>query len=126
MVNMKEKVYRALCDAFGQDQVSDSWPQSMEKNRYIVYTEEENKSYERTGSRTTKSYCRFRIDIFSKASTSDDAGKVDAALAWNEDNTGLGMTRTGCQDDNSAGVCHKIMRFECIVGENDEKIYGIN
>ena len=126
MVNMKEKVYQALCTAFDEDMVSDSWPQSVEQIPCIVYTEEENKSYERTGSRTTKSYCRFRIDIFNTGSTSEDAAMADGALAWNEEGTGLGMTRTGCNDVNSADYRHKIMRYECIVGERDGKIYGIN
>lgn len=127
MVNMKAKVYQALCGAFEEKDVSDSWPESMEQIPCIVYTEEENKSYERTGSRTTKSYCRFRIDLFAEAgaSTSETAAKTDAVLAWNEDGTGLGMTRTGCQDNNSKDFSHKIMRYECIVGETDEKIYGI-
>lgn len=126
MVNMKEKVYAALCSAHGSDRVSDSWPQSEEEIPCVVYTEEENKSHERSGTRTTKSYCRYRVDIFNFDSTSDATVKTDEALAWNKQGTGLGMTRTGCADDNRAECRHKVMRYECIVGESDGRIYGIN
>lgn len=127
---MKEKVCAALSSVFGEGKVSDFWPGefSPASGSDVVYTEEENKSYERTGARTTKSYCRFRIDIFDfdQDSTSAIACLVDEALAWNADGTGLGMTRTACRDDNTAHRRHKIMRYECIVGEADQRIYGIN
>lgn len=126
MVNMKAKVYEALCAAHGEDRVSDTWPQAMEQIPCVIYTEEDNRSFERSGTRTTKSYCRFRIDIFSAESTTAATMLTDKALAWNTEGTGLGMTRTACQDDNNENCRHKIIRYECIVGENDEKIYGIN
>lgn len=124
MINVKEMVYEALCTV--HDNVTDSWPQDWKDTPVIVYTEEENKSYERSGARTYKSYCRYRIDIFSRKSTSELAGLVDGILTWNSEGTGLGMTRTGCMDDNEGHHRHKIMRFECIVGENDGTIYGID
>lgn len=129
MVNMKERVYTALSSAFGEEKVSDSWPDdvfSSAARPYVIYTEEDNKSWERTGAKTTKAYCRYRIDIFDQDSTSAHAVLVDEALAWNADGTGLGMTRTFCQDDNQAYQRHKIMRYECVVSETDERIYGIS
>lgn len=131
MVNMKEMVYAALVEAFGESAVSDSWPEELNNPNsggveQIVYTEEDNRSHERSGSRTTKSYCRFRIDILSVSSTSGMAAKVDEVLACDNEGHGLGMTRTMCRDDNTAYQKHKIMRYECIVGDRDNYIYGIN
>jgi len=131
MVNMKEMVYAALVEAFGEDTVSDSWPEELNNPNsggveQIVYTEEENKSYERSGAQTTKSYCRFRIDVLSVGSTSALVAKVDEVLACDKEGNGLGMTRTMCRDDNTAYQKHKLMRYECIVGERDNRIYGIN
>lgn len=131
MVNMKEMVYAALVEAFGEAAVSDSWPEGLNNPNsggveQIVYTEEENRSHERSGARTTKSYCRFRIDILSINSTSEKTAKVDEVLACDDEGHGLGMTRTMCKDDNTAYQKHKIMRYECIVGERDNRIYGIN
>ncbi len=131
MVDMKTRVYAALCEAFGDGAVSDSWPEELNNPdsvgvEQIICTEEDNKSFERSGPKTTKSYCIFRIDILSTSSTSERAAQVDAVLACNDGGNGLGMTRTMCKDDNSAYQKHKIMRYECIVGESDKRIYGIN
>ncbi len=112
MVNLKIKVYMALCAAHGEDKVSDTWPQSLEQIPCVVYTEEDNRSFERSGTKTTKSYCRFRIDIFCEESTSAAAVLTDEALAWNENGTGLGMPRSICQDDNNDNCRHKNMRYE--------------
>lgn len=124
MVNVKEKVYRAIKDILND--VTDSWPQDWADSGRIIYTEEENKSYERSGAKTLKSYCRYRIDILMNESTSVIAGMVDAALACDSENHGLGMTRTMCTDDNNGSKKHKIMRYECIVDETNERIYGIS
>ncbi|MGN1146500.1 MAG: hypothetical protein ACI4R5_08610 [Acetatifactor sp.] len=125
MVNVQELVYRALKGI--HNNVTDSWPQGWKERETVVYTEEENKSHERAGKKTTKSYCRYRIDILSKKSTSSLVQEIDRVLGYNEeDGTGLGMTRTFCQDDNEGEYRHKIMRYECIVGEGDGRIYGIN
>lgn len=125
MVNLKDDVIAAL-DTI-TDKASDSWPQSEEEMEGVVYTEEENKSYERSGKKTTKSYCRFRIDIFSQGTTTPMAQAVDRVLGYDpETESGMGMTRTMCTDDNNGNLRHKIMRYECIVGESDRRIYGIN
>lgn len=63
MVNVKNMVYEAL-KPLAQD-VSDSWPSEWQKTEpRIIYTEEENKSHEMSGKKTTKSYVRFKVDIF--------------------------------------------------------------
>lgn len=128
MINVKEKVYQALKGIPEMlNSVTDSWPQDWKNRQTIIYTEEENKSYERAGYKTTKSYCRYRIDIFCKGSTSSLCQAVDRVLGYNvEDGTGLGMTRTFCQDDNEGDYRHKIMRYECIVSDTDGCIYGIS
>lgn len=127
MVNVKSMVYEAL-KPLAQD-VSDSWPSDWQQTEpRIIYTEEENKSYEMSGKKTTKSYVRFKVDIFCwKGSTSDLACEVDKVLAFNEtDQSGLGMTRTFCGDDNGQEWKHKIMRYEAIVDERDKRFYGIS
>ena len=124
MVNLKKKVYAALKEI--HDNVSDSWPQDWQGEEMLVYTEEDNRSYERSGTKTTKSYCRYRIDILGQRSLSDMAALVDSVLAYDEEGTGLGFTRTLCQDDNSGQNRHKIMRYECVVSEKDGTIYGIS
>lgn len=127
MVNVKEKVYTALQPLAGD--VSDSWPSDWQRTEpRIIYTEEENKSWERSGKKTTKSYVRIKVDIFCyQSSTSDLACQVDNVLAFNaQDDSGLGMTRTFCGDDNGSEWKHKVMRYEAIVDENNQSFYGIN
>ncbi len=127
MVNVKSMVYEAL-RPLAKD-VSDSWPSDWQQTApRIVYTEEENKSWERSGKKTTKSYVRFKVDIFChQSSTSDLACEVDKALAFDDaDKSGLGMTRTFCGDDNGPQWKHKIMRYEAIVDEYDKRFYGIS
>lgn len=127
MVNVKSMVYEAL-KSLVQD-VSDSWPNDWQQTApRIIYTEEENKSYEMCGRKTTKSYVRFKVDIFCyQSSTSDLACQVDQVLAFNnDDGSGLGMTRTFCGDDNGSEWNHKVMRYEAIVDEYDKTFYGIS
>ena len=127
MVNVKNMVYEALKPLM-QD-VSDSWPCEWQKTEpRIVYTEEENKSHEMCGKKTTKSYVRFKVDIFCyQSSTSDLACAVDKVLGFDDaDQSGLGMTRTFCGDDNGPEWKHKIMRYEAIVDEYDGRFYGIS
>ncbi len=127
MVNVKSMVYEAL-KPLALD-VSDSWPSDWQQTvPRIIYTEEENKSWERSGKRTTKSYVRFKVDIFCfQSSTSDLACQVDKALAFDDaDETGLGMTRTFCGDNNETEWKHKVMRYEAIVDEYNQTFYGIS
>lgn len=127
MVNVKSMVYEAL-KPLAED-VSDSWPSEWQKTEpRIIYTEEENKSYEMSGRKTTKSYVRFKVDIFCyQASTSDLACAVDKVLGFDPaDQSGLGMQRTFCGDDNGPEWKHKVMRYEAIVNESDGKFYGIS
>jgi hypothetical protein len=127
MVNVKSMVYEALKPLTGD--VSDSWPSDWQQAApRIIYTEEENKSWERSGKKTTKSYVRFKVDIFCyQSSTSELACRVDKALAFdNDDGSGLGMTRTFCGDDNGAEWKHKVMRYEAIVDEYSKTFYGIS
>lgn len=127
MVNVKSMVYEAL-KPLARD-VSDSWPGDWQRPApRIIYTEEENKSWERSGRKTTKSYVRFKVDIFCyQSSTSELACRVDKALAFdNDDGSGLGMTRTFCGDDNGTEWKHKVMRYEAIVDEHNKTFYGIS
>lgn len=127
MVNVKSMVYEAL-KPLAQD-VSDSWPSEWTSpSPRIIYTEEENKSWERSGKKTTKSYVRFKVDIFCyQSSTSDLAYQVDKVLAFDDaDQSGLGMTRTFCGDDNGTEWKHKVMRYEAIVDEKNKVFYGIS
>ena len=123
MVNLKGKILKALEKAVAEDgikaEISDSFPDDFSKDTQIQYTEEQNKAHETSGNKCMTSYVRYRIDIWNKRSTSDLAVLVDKAM-----NGELGLTRSDCTDDNSNHMKHKIMRYEGIVDERNEKIYS--
>lgn len=118
MINVKELVYAKLKIILPE--VSDAFPADWETPLQIQYTEEENKSHERAGNVTTKSYVRYKVDVWSATSTTDIAIQVDTALSEE-----LGLTRTACYDMNEAERKHKVMRYEGIVAEKSGKILGI-
>lgn len=127
MKNVKDQVYAALSGAFGADCVTDSYPKDWAHLPAIEYTEEDNRSYERTGEGEERSYIRYRVDIWDQVSTSAAAVKVDAVLGCPKENeqlegvVPLGLVRTACQDTpDPSGMKHKVMRFEGIINfDND-------
>lgn len=132
MVNIKDKVYKALCDEFGEDHVSDQYPKDWSNLPAVQYTEEDNRVSERTNEGETKSYVRYRVDIWDAKSTSDYSLMVEDALGIPLEKihmeTAFGLSRTSCHDvPDPSGLKHKEMRYEGIIdNENEGYIYWNN
>lgn len=116
MLNIKDEVYRALLSV--TDNVSDHYPRDWEKDLAIQYMEEDNKVVEYTDLEEQKAYCRYRIDIFSRKSTSAVAVAVDQAIAP------LGLKRIQCTDvEDPSGMKHKQMRYEMVIDVKTGQVY---
>ena len=116
MINVKDKVYEALLAV--TDNVSDHYPRDWEKDIAIQYMEEDNKVVEYTDMEEQKAYCRYRIDIWSRKSTSGAAVAVDRAIA------ALGLKRIQCADvEDPSGLKHKQMRYEMVIDVRTEQVY---
>lgn len=131
MRNIKAMVYKALADKFGEDHVSDLYPQSWANLPAIQYTEEENRVSERTDEGEVKSYVRYRVDIWDNKSTSKSALMVDEALGVPidrmKDGTAFGLSRTSCADTpDPSGLKHKQMRYEAVIDNENDFIYWNN
>ena len=116
MINVKDKVYKALCEV--NNNVSDCYPRNWEQDVAIQYMEEDNKVVEFTDGEEQKAYVRYRIDIWSRRSTSVIAVQVDKAIA------ALGLKRTQCMDvEDPSGMKHKQMRYEMVIDVNTLAVY---
>ena len=114
MINVKDKVYAALCKAVNN--VSDAYPSDWANLPAVQYMEEDNKVVEWTDDREQKSYVRYRIDIWDNVSTSSSAMAIDAQIAGS-----LGLERTFCQDvDDPSHLKHKVIRYEAILEEKSD------
>ena len=115
MKNIKDQIFNAL-SVF--ENVSDQYPREWADLPALQYTEEENKVYEHTDEGETKSYIRYRIDIWHNRSTSEAALQVDEILS------AFGLVRTLCQDaPDPSGLKHKVMRYEAIIDMEQDYIY---
>lgn len=116
MINVKDEVYAALCTV--TDNVTDHYPRDWEKDLAIQYMEEDNKVVEYTDMKEQKAYCRYRIDIWSRRSTSQAAVDVDAAVS------ALGLRRTQCADmEDPSGLKHKQLRYEMVIDVETRQVY---
>lgn len=116
MINVKDQVYAALCTV--TENVSDYYPRDWEQDLAIQYMEEDNKVVEYTDMKEQKAYCRYRIDIWARRSTSTAAVAVDSAVA------ALGLKRTQCMDvEDPSGLKHKQMRYEMIIDVRTGAVY---
>lgn len=116
MINVKDQVYVALCAV--TENVTDYYPRDWEKDLAIQYMEEDNKVVEYTDMAEQKAYCRYRIDIWARRSTSDAAVKVDAAVS------ALGLKRIQCADvEDPSGLKHKQMRYEMVIDVETGAVY---
>ena len=116
MINVKDQVYAALCTV--SDSVTDYYPRSWENDTSIQYMEEDNNVAENTSRGESKSYVRYRIDIWSNKNTSLTAVAVDAAISP------LGLKRIQCMDvEDPSGMKHKQMRYEGIIDVNSRRVY---
>lgn len=116
MINIKDEVYKALLTV--TENVTDCYPKDWEQDVAIQYMEEDNKVVEYTDMEEQKAYCRYRIDIWARRSTSAAAVAVDKAVA------ALGLKRTQCTDvDDPSGRKHKQMRYEMIIDVKTGRVY---
>lgn len=116
MINVKDEVYAALCTV--TDTVTDHYPYTWEQDVTIQYMEEDNKVAEETSRGESKSYVRYRIDIWSTKNTSPTAVSVDEAISP------LGLKRIQCMDvEDPSGMKHKQMRYEGIIDVNNNRVY---
>jgi hypothetical protein len=116
MINVKDEVYAALCTV--TDNVTDFYPRDWEQDLAIQYIEEDNKVMEYTDMEEQKAYCRYRIDIWARKSTSATAVAVDQAVA------SLGLKRIQCMDvEDPSGFKHKQMRYEMVIDVKTKQIY---
>lgn len=116
MINVKDQVYMALCTV--TDNVTDHYPRDWAQDLAIQYMEEDNKVIEYTDMEEQKAYCRYRIDIWARKSTSAAAVAVDQAVA------ALGLKRTQCMDvEDPSGLKHKQMRYEMIIDVKTKQVY---
>ena len=116
MINVKDEVYAALCTV--TENVSDHYPRDWEQDLAIQYMEEDNKVMEYTDMEEQKAYCRYRIDIWARKSTSAAAVAVDRAIS------ALGLMRTQCMDvEDPSGLKHKQLRYEMIIDVKTKQVY---
>lgn len=119
MKNVKDQVYEKLKEKFPN--ISDQYPKDWDSLPAVQYVEEENRVHEHTDEGETKSYVRYRIDIWHTRPTSDAAMEVDEAMS------SLGLVRTTCQDvPDPNGWKHKMMRYEGIIDMFSENVYWPN
>jgi hypothetical protein len=111
VINVKEEIYRNLLRI--TDNITDTYPVNWENFPSIQYLEEENTPYEIVDDNETQSYVRYRVDIWSKESTSN------MAIAVNDVFLSLGLKRTSCVDTPEPDALkHKVMRFEGVIDIN--------
>jgi len=116
MINVKDEVYAALCTV--TENVTDFYPRDWEQDIAIQYIEEDNKVMEYTDMEEQKAYCRYRIDIWARKSTSTAAVAVDQAVA------ALGLKRLQCMDvEDPSGFKHKQMRYEMVIDVKTKEVY---
>ncbi|MDO4647430.1 MAG: hypothetical protein Q4B26_02180 [Eubacteriales bacterium] len=116
MINVKDQIYAALAEKL--ENVTDTYPKDWTKLPAVQYVEEDNRVVEYTDGAEQMAYCRYRVDIWNTASTSNAALLVDEAIA------GLGLKRTQCSDvDDPNGMKHKQMRYEMIIDVHTQQVY---
>lgn len=116
MINVKDEVYKALCTV--TENVTDFYPRSWDQDLAIQYMEEDNKVMEYTDMEEQKAYCRYRIDIWARKSTSAAAVLVDQAIS------ALGLIRIQCMDvEDPSGLKHKQLRYEMVIDVKTRQVY---
>lgn len=121
MINVKDKVYSALCSISADLVVSDIYPNDWAHEYAIQYMEEENSVYSKTDKAEQYSKLRYTLYLWSNSSLSTLAVSVDEKLS------ALGLVRTACTDANDpSGRRHKVMRYEGIIDVHNEQMYWEN
>lgn len=108
MINKKEEIYSKLLQVC--ENTTDTYPQNWEVFPSVQYLEEENTPQEVVDNKETQSYLRYKVDIWSKESTSN------LAIAINDVFFSMGLLRTTSVDFSEPnGLKHKVMKFEGIL-----------
>lgn len=108
MINKKEEIYNKLLQVCKN--TSDTYPQDWVNYPSVQFLEEENTPQEVVDKKEMQSYLRYKIDIWSKESTSN------LAIAINDVFFNMGMFRTTSVDfAEPNGLKHKVMKFEGIL-----------
>lgn len=119
MINVKDQIYDAIKSIC--ENASDSYPADWANLPAIQYVEEDNKVAEWTDGEESKSYLRYKVDIWHNRSTSDTTLAVDTAIS------SLGLRRTLCQDvADPSGLRHKVLRYEGIIDVKTQIVYQYN
>lgn len=119
MINVKEQVFDAIKDLC--ENVSDSYPSNWANLPAIQYVEEDNKVFEWCDGAESKSYLRYKIDIWHNRSTSEATLEADKAVS------ALGLKRTMCQDvADSSGLKHKVLRYEGVIDVETQMVFQYN
>lgn len=115
MINYKPQIVNILKEV--SDNVVESWPEDWETLPVIIYEEEANQPYQFEAQGESLTILRYRIDIYSKNSTSALKLKINAYMQE------IGMLRVSSADINQEGMRHTQMRFEGVVDSKNNKIY---
>lgn len=116
MINLKPEIVKLLKTV--NENVVDTFPDDWTKFPILVYEEENNTPYTTTAEGESRTLLRYRIEIYSKTSTSPFKAKIDEVM------TKRGFTRAMCLDTNDlGGRRHTIMRYEGVIDLLDNKIY---
>lgn len=116
MIDVKKEIYTELSKI--SENVTDSYPSDWETFPCIQYLEEENRPAEYTDDQERMTYIRYKVDIWSKNSTTKHALDVNAIFAK------LGLRRTTCVDVPEMNhLKHKTMRFEGTVDVRSFIVY---
>lgn len=115
MINYKPQIVNILKQA--SDNVVESWSEDWESLPVIIYEEEANQPYQFETQGESLTLFRYRIDIYSKESTSALKLKINDLMATQ------GLLRVSSVDTNEEGMRHSQMRFEGVYDSKNEKIY---
>lgn len=116
MINVKDEVCAALSRVC--ENVTDCYPKDWEPDASIQYMEEDNNVVEYADMKEKKAYCRYRIDIWHKKSTSALSVAVDKEISE------LGLKRIQCMDiEDPSGRKHKQMRYEMVIDVKTGQVY---
>ncbi|MFM1581212.1 hypothetical protein ABGF48_03275 [Helcococcus bovis] len=115
MINFKPELVTLLKQV--NNNVAESWTDEWTRTPIIIYEEEANEPYTLATKGEVLTLLRYRIDIYSKSSTSS------LKLAINDKLTERGFTRLQSIDNNDENWRHSIMRFEGVIDLTTKKIF---
>lgn len=118
MVSIKAQIVTAL-SAITTINLSEEYPQDwsdFSKDK-VTYTEENNSVHTLTDETEKRTLMRFRIDVWSKSSTTDTCILIDNVMRQ------LGLYRISAVDANDPKYAHKVMRYEGVYENDTRRMY---